>query len=257
MKASYSVLCTISCLLIQCLLLTSCREEEVVPTTSFTVGYEAPDLGERLYGGKIPTYVSLKASDSSVDAVSYEWNFGNGLISAAKEPTFKYKKAGTYTVTLTTTSRTGNKQTKVQPVTVVNRVLKMAKLEYFRWDALGTLPGRSSTQMADIQLVIGQRQPGDKPYNPSTILYTSEQPASISERNPGSLTITKPITIDPFGNLNSLVVNLYAYDHGVKTLVFSSDASGAALGGSDWPTGQFVISTGIGGTVIRLQGDYE
>lgn len=257
MKTSRRIFYAINCLLLQLLFLTGCRDEEIVPTARFRVGYESPDYSTRLYGGKIPTYVLLKATDSSVDAVSYEWNFGDGHSAAEKEPTFRYEKSGTYTVTLTTTSRTGNKQVSTQLVTVVDRVLKRANLEYFRWDALGTLSGRSETQLGDLQLVIGQRQPADLPTQPSTILYTSEQPTSLSERNPASLPINMPIVIDPFGNINSLVVNLYAYDQGVRTLVFSSGVSGAGISGNDWPTGQYVLSTGVGGTILRLQGDYE
>jgi gliding motility-associated-like protein len=64
-------------------------------------------------GGCIPFTTTLSAAIQSVDSVvTYNWNFGDGTTpSDLKTPTHTYKDSGTYTVTLTITTRTGCTET--------------------------------------------------------------------------------------------------------------------------------------------------
>lgn len=50
---------------------------------------------------------SVDFTDSSVDAVTYDWSFGDGNFSTTQSPTHTYTANGTYTVCLTVTSVNG------------------------------------------------------------------------------------------------------------------------------------------------------
>lgn len=65
--------------------------------------------------------MSNASTDADNDAMTYEWKFGNGQTSTAKNPVVTYSKAGTYTVALTTTDAKGKKSATVsKSVTVKN-----------------------------------------------------------------------------------------------------------------------------------------
>ena len=52
------------------------------------------------------TPLTVKFTNSSTNATTYAWDFGDGAKSTDKEPSHDYTKAGTYTVKLTTTGGT-------------------------------------------------------------------------------------------------------------------------------------------------------
>jgi len=49
---------------------------------------------------------------------SYQWNFGDGVVSNLANPTHVYENSGTYTVTLKVTDATGSQETKSRSITV-------------------------------------------------------------------------------------------------------------------------------------------
>ncbi|WNE99647.1 PQQ-dependent sugar dehydrogenase [Streptomyces luomodiensis] len=60
--------------------------------------------------GKAPMKVAFSSagtSDADGDTLSYHWDFGDGVTSAATNPTHTYKKNGTFTATLTVKDPTG------------------------------------------------------------------------------------------------------------------------------------------------------
>jgi PKD repeat protein len=66
----------------------------VVPTAGPVAGFIASPLR-----GSLPLTVTFV--NSSTDATTYQWSFGDGLIASAVSPTHIYTQAGRYTVTLT------------------------------------------------------------------------------------------------------------------------------------------------------------
>ena len=62
-------------------------------------------------------YVYFDAGCSS-NANEYIWNFGNGNVSQAKEPTVKYNSTGSYTVTLLITAADGEVSETVRLVNI-------------------------------------------------------------------------------------------------------------------------------------------
>lgn len=75
-----------------------------LPTAGFTAGTN---------GGPTATF-----TNTSQNATTYLWDFGDGSVSSAVNPTHTYQAEGTYTVTLTATNICGS-QTFTQTVTVV------------------------------------------------------------------------------------------------------------------------------------------
>lgn len=53
-------------------------------------------------------YYTVQYSDSSIDAESYIWDFGNGVSSTLQSPTYTYNSFDTYLVKLTTINNTNN-----------------------------------------------------------------------------------------------------------------------------------------------------
>lgn len=76
----------------------------VVPTADFQIKVQQP--------------LTVVLIDKSENANYYRWDFGDGNTSTQKNPTHKYKGIGVYKVTLTVTSRTGNKSSISKNVTV-------------------------------------------------------------------------------------------------------------------------------------------
>jgi glucose/arabinose dehydrogenase/PKD repeat protein len=61
-------------------------------------------------------FSSAGTSDQDGDALTYSWDFGDGGTSTAADPTYRYKKNGTYTATLTakdTSGRTGSASVQI------------------------------------------------------------------------------------------------------------------------------------------------
>ena len=74
------------------IVLLSCSKEDdplPEPQSSFTASESFIEKGE-----------TVQFTNSSTNAVRYEWDFGNGESSVIKNPTMKFDEAGSYTVTL-------------------------------------------------------------------------------------------------------------------------------------------------------------
>ncbi|MEM6771178.1 MAG: PKD domain-containing protein [Bacteroidota bacterium] len=69
------------------------------PTASFTFTVNADDV------------LTIDFTNTSTDAVSYVWDFGDGNSSTEESPTHTYAGAGAYTVQLTATNAEGNNST--------------------------------------------------------------------------------------------------------------------------------------------------
>jgi PKD repeat protein len=70
--------------------------------------------------------------NSSIDANTYEWSFGDGNTSTAENPTHKYEKGGTYAVTLKAFSKNEKKShTKSQVITILDTKLKVTVEDFY------------------------------------------------------------------------------------------------------------------------------
>ncbi len=72
-------------------------------------------------------------TNSSLDAASFEWDFGDGLFASAPNVVHSYDQAGAYDVKLTVWSKNGNKRDEAyQTITVIEpAILEVEVLEYY------------------------------------------------------------------------------------------------------------------------------
>ena len=89
----------------------------VVPTVSFTHEREIVEPGDEV------AFVS-----THTDAATFAWDFGDGSTSTEQNPTHTYTEAGTYSVSLTVTSSTGDTAISSSSVAVGNRYLALIRI---------------------------------------------------------------------------------------------------------------------------------
>ena len=88
----------------------SLDEGEIMTQTLFTIDNDKGELFEN---------EALLLTNSSLNAVSYHWDFGNGDTSTEANPRYKYDMHGYYTVTLTITDAMGNRHHSSQEILVL------------------------------------------------------------------------------------------------------------------------------------------
>lgn len=98
------------------LFLTGCR---IYPDADFAVNYTTVQPGEAV--------VFTNLSD---DAVSFEWDFGDGGFSTAVNPSHVYTSEGTYRVTLTAVSRDGKSDRAYINIDVIYTLLEITVAEW-------------------------------------------------------------------------------------------------------------------------------
>jgi PKD repeat protein len=86
--------------------------ENLPPIANFTYSPTFP------YVGQAVTFDASGSSDIDGTIVSYEWDFGDGLMGTDVVTTHTYESAGTFTVTLTVTDDLGATDTLQQEITV-------------------------------------------------------------------------------------------------------------------------------------------
>lgn len=122
--------------------LTSCKKEQVdgqqaspITTTSNnasdghgcnggfcqnnTANTLVADFDLVLDNGAVNEKQYLTITNKSANAVSYEWDFGNGIKAVGAVPTHSYKIHGNYSIKLTAIDAQGNRQTVKKDLTVL------------------------------------------------------------------------------------------------------------------------------------------
>lgn len=115
--------------LLTLLIFVGCEREIIYPGGGGTGG--GGDTGGGTGGGDTGNYPTANFDyyfndnfeidfyNSSSDATSYTWSFGDGQSSTEEDPTHRYSKPGTYTVTLTARNSKGSHQATAQ-ITITN-----------------------------------------------------------------------------------------------------------------------------------------
>ncbi|MFN8289730.1 MAG: PKD domain-containing protein [Chitinophagaceae bacterium] len=82
----------------------SCNKNEInQPEESVTASFKINNAS-----GEVEEGSSLMLSNTSSGMASYKWDFGNGITSFEKEPSYIYPHCGIYTIKLTATDVKGN-----------------------------------------------------------------------------------------------------------------------------------------------------
>lgn len=244
------------CLLVGALAFYACREQAIVPVAAFD--YALADASMARVPSVYPTHVALKAINESTHGSSYRWDFGNGITSTEREPTFDYAKSGNYTITLTVNSASGESRAITKRISIVDRVLKKVVLQSLAWNAMGELPAWSDNKSAGVRIAIGNGSAGSAPLSVTALLYQSDLLENVSPATaPIELSVPGTRIINPL-DLASLIINLYGVDDTGQYLSYSSRGSGFGVSSyMDRDTGRWIIRTGGVGTLIQLECDYE
>jgi len=83
-------------MLFAALIFSSCQKE---PQTVFTASATSAYIGDE-----------ITFTNTTIDGYTYSWDFGDGSTSTDENPTYTYSTAGTYSVTLTSYSKNGKKE---------------------------------------------------------------------------------------------------------------------------------------------------
>lgn len=234
------LLITIGCLI----LLGSCNDQEeivppVLPTANFD--FEGP------YGSPLfPTLSGIEIIDKSTNGDTYLWDFGNGETSTEKAPIFWYPTSGTYTITLTVTSSTGEKSTATKSIKIVDRVLETIEIKHLNWNGFGNFQDWPDDKAADVYVEI--LRGGNSYYKSPIITGISESDAPLT------ISVNEKVIISPTDIMTNLVVRLIAIDDGKENIIYDSSWAGFFAFGNHY---SFEVRTGIEGTNIYLYSGYQ
>ncbi len=93
----------ITAVIISIAILTSCQKGSTTGSGDIIATPVAAGFKINNKGGEVNEGATLSISNTSTNAASYLWDFGNGETSALKEPAYVYAHCGIYTLTLTVT----------------------------------------------------------------------------------------------------------------------------------------------------------
>lgn len=88
---------------------------------------QSADFDFELTSGEAPIDISF--NNTSSNAVSFNWNFGDGTESKEENPTKTYYHAGTYNVTLTATTKSGETIQKTKSFTLRESPRRVVEIE--------------------------------------------------------------------------------------------------------------------------------
>ena len=121
------------------------------PVAEFSVDNDNPKTGEE-----------VTFTNSTVDGVSYSWDFGDGETSDVENPTHTYESFGDYTATLTAYSKKEKKTDEVTVTIDVDKNTTEMLVGTWRMNTLDVIFYEDQIQVGTVSVV----------YNSATLVYT-------------------------------------------------------------------------------------
>jgi hypothetical protein len=187
--------------------------------------------------------------NESKDAAVYLWDFGDGRTSSDMSPQVSYENSGTYTVTLTATSPTGEKSSLSKTIVVKERVLKFITIDRVHWDTNNS-NGWPTSPKADLFLQIKmftdlQTAPNFT-YPNCPVIFTSEK---ITNVNHQTYTSRKPLiqTALPEHLGNAYLFSINAEDEDGNLYCIQNNTGGGSYFGilkEDFSANEFIVQNG-------------
>ncbi|MGZ3854102.1 MAG: PKD domain-containing protein [Flavisolibacter sp.] len=263
MKTSLLFLCVAAFSII------SCKKDHttiLAPEASFTID---GNTSSPLIMGP---YDQFSVANTSTNADSYFWDFGDGRTSTQKEVGLQYKSSGTYTVTLTA-SKNGKTSVTSRKVKVVDPVLKKVVISRLSWNSGWGRPASWPTfTRANVWVEIVKGAP-NQTYPvlsggtfAAPVIYKSSVVNNVdSTAIPITFAVLQKTVIDiptlmlEFGYSGiGYGINLYAQDATGIYLLASNFWSGVSTTyQGSYVDNRFTITTGVFGSSVQLVGDYE
>jgi PKD repeat protein len=262
MKTLTLILCTV-------LFLLSCKKDKInapAPVAAFTID------GQYLEEFKMATHEAVWLVDSSKNADSVRWDFGNGVVSRGHTVALSYEKSGVYTLTQTVTNAEGKTSTASKKITILDRVLKRVVIQSVYWDPVPDNIDHFNyvwpqTTTASVYMQFNKYKEGDSvvprsgllPNSP--VLFTSSVVQNVP--NEGYAGITMPdnqkFIIDmSMIEARSLQAFLVAKDKSgnVFNLTSTNQSGNGYNMTANFKQNKWTLSFGILSSV-RLEGDFE
>lgn len=96
-------------------LIPSCQNTSD-PVTVSVIPAPVADFAQ---AGPLQTYVPVQFTDESTDAISWEWDFGNGTTSTLQSPSVTYTNGNDYDISLTVEAANGCRDNTIQSISVI------------------------------------------------------------------------------------------------------------------------------------------
>lgn len=216
-------------------MIAACKKEKtsISPSADFTFGSQTSD-GYRLVANDTVTL-----NNSVKNAASISWDLGDGRKSTENKPVLSYPKAGVYTVTLTATSKDGQKVTASKKVTILNLVLKSIVINNVFWNNTDNQyadAGWPLTNSADIYVKIQKLQGNDVFLNGfvpnAPVIYSSPLQKDVAKvtNDPKTINVSSEVILDKAALVKgSYVISLIAKNTTGEYVLFSNLYGGSEL----------------------------
>ena len=183
------------------------------------------------------TYDQYLLNDTSANAVSWHWDFGNDSTSDVRTPVLWYPRSGIYTLMLTVKNKAGVTSTTTRRVKVLDRYMKQLLITSFFpfWRTVG-----HSLEHANLYAVIRLGQQGVRYPFPTTagqsfdapIIYQTPVVVADSTQLPYTFTISgkQMVDIDAVMRFSTSYVagsNYFNVGYGLE--LYAQDATGTYL----------------------------
>lgn len=185
--------------------LASCKKDDGL--TPNPDGTTTPIADFSYAGANLPAPTTISFTNSSTNATSYSWDFGDNATSTATNPTHRYATGGVYTVRLTATGPSGSnsitKTVNIQAAPTICRITSIQLTAMPFTDASGV--GWDPFDGPDVFIKITNSAGG--------VLAdgTSERVSNIALSNlPITWNLSTPISISPLNTDRNILV--YDFD---------------------------------------------
>jgi len=241
---------------------TSCKKErsDTEPLAQFTIGDEKADVLV------LPEANALFPKNTSLNATSYLWDFGNGTTSTEENPGFSLDTAGDYTVSLTVTSNSWQTSTLSKKIKVIVPIIQQITISninnWFGYDfsAIKKFNGGDlwvEIKKDDVNKSYPQLEDGSFDY---PLFYKSAAAINVPTNNTSPITIqvTDKVILAQLisSKISKYSFNLYVKDTTGTHLLFSSEMHGTSFNGQI-DNNSFEWTSQSNNVTVSLSGNYE
>ncbi len=213
--------------------------------------------------------------NTSLDGVSYSWDFGDGRQSEEKQPVISYETSGNYLITLTAEGENGSTSQSSKQIQIVDRVLKKILIKTVHWDTINP-NGWPKDTIVDlffqIQDYTDLYEPSLKIYPNCEVLYNSDtiQNIPMNYNIPIEIYLNEKFVLERnklnflYGDYNlghAYIFSIMGIDSNNNTFCIHNNHGGGgnsfSITKENLSTNEFVVQFGHYFSEVHLICDYE